>query len=100
MRQEIAGLVQSGKGRDQILAYYIEKYGSQEPLAEPIDSGFNRLAWLVPYVAGGAGAVVVGLMASRWSKRHSGPDRDDSADAGASDSRLERKLDDELRDLD
>ena len=30
------------------------KYGSQEVLASPIDKGFNRLAWMLPYAVGAA----------------------------------------------
>ena len=32
----------------------VEKYGSQQFLAAPIDKGFNRLAWLFPYLLGAA----------------------------------------------
>ena len=34
----------------------MDKYGSQEVLAAPIDKGFNRLAWLLPYAVGRASA--------------------------------------------
>ena len=49
MRKELAGLVTQGKNRDQVYQYLIHQWGSQEPLASPIDKGFNRLAWAVPY---------------------------------------------------
>jgi cytochrome c-type biogenesis protein CcmF len=98
MRKEIAGLVAAGQSRDEIIAHFIQKYGSQEVLSEPIDQGFNRLAWLLPYLVGGAGIGVVGGMAVRWSRRAR---HDSPADAGpAADSALQTKLDDELRDLD
>ena len=70
MRAELSRLVNDdGKTREQIVQYYIAKYGSQEPLASPIDTGFNRLAWAVPYVLGAGGLVGVGLVAVRWSRR-------------------------------
>jgi cytochrome c-type biogenesis protein CcmH/NrfF len=98
MRKEIAGLVAAGQSRDEIIAHFIQKYGSQEVLSEPIDQGFNRLAWLLPYLVGGAGIGVVGGMAVRWSRRAR---HDNPADAGpAVNSALQTKLDDELRDLD
>ena len=53
MRDEVAKLVAQGKTREQSSTTYIAKYGSQEPLASPIDKGFNRLAWLFPYLMGG-----------------------------------------------
>ena len=61
MRAEIANLVKMGLTRDQVLQYYIQKYGSQEPLAMPMDKGFNRLAWFLPYVLGATGLLVVGV---------------------------------------
>ncbi len=55
MRAELAQLVAGGKSEQEIVDYYLAKYGSQEPLAEPIDRGFNRLAWAVPYLVGAGG---------------------------------------------
>ena len=40
---------------------FIAKYGGQQLLGAPIDKGFNRLAWLFPYLVGAAGVVVVGF---------------------------------------
>jgi cytochrome c-type biogenesis protein CcmH/NrfF len=101
MRAELAGLVARGMSRDEVYAYYIKKYGSQEPLASPIDKGFNRLAWLLPYVVGASGAVMVVLVARRWSRHDEGSDVKpaETPDATA-DAALKAKLDDELRDLD
>jgi hypothetical protein len=42
---------------EEIIQYYVAKYGSQEPLSSPIDKGFNRLAWFFPYAVGGFAAV-------------------------------------------
>jgi cytochrome c-type biogenesis protein CcmF len=97
MRTELAGLVNSGKSHEDVIQYYIEKYGSQEPLASPIDKGFNRFAWFLPYVIGASGAVAVGFVALRWSRRTSA-----AADEAqpAVDAALEERLDDELRNLD
>ena len=97
MRAEIARLVASGMNRDQVLDAFVKKYGSQEVLASPIDKGFNRLAWLLPYGVGVAGVLGVGTVAFRWSRRpHDGP----APAAAAVDPALETRLDDELRDLD
>ena len=68
-------------------------------LAEPIDRGFNRLAWLFPYAAGLAGVVVVGGIALRWSRRARQPEAPAPLQPVAS-TALEQQLDDELRDLD
>src|SRR4030095_9196021 len=100
MREDVAKLVAEGKTREQIYAYYIAKFGSQEPLASPIDEGFNRLAWFFPYLigatrgAGGAGG------AFRWSRRETLPDAPQTVPDAGEDPALRERLDDELRDLD
>ena len=99
MRDEISALVRQGRTRDEVLQHFITKYGSQEPLSQPIDRGFNRLAWLFPYVTGAGGLVLVGLAAVRLSRRRQG-DAAAPAPAPAGNAELEQRLDDELRDLD
>ncbi len=96
MRTEISTLVKQGKTKKQILDFYIEKYGSQEPLAEPLDEGFNRLAWAFPYVIGAGALLLVIAIARRWSRPR-------AAVAGTDitlDPDLDARLDDELRNLD
>jgi len=99
MRVELAALVSQGLNHDQIIEYYVRKYGSQEVLASPIDVGFNRLAWLLPYGFGAVGAMGVGAMALRWTRQ-----RKTAAPPAAApvehDADLESQLDDQLRDLD
>ncbi len=97
MRQELAEQVAAGKNKDQIFAYFIARYGSEEPLGAPIDKGFNRLAWLFPYLLGGGGAFAVGLAAVRWSRVR--PEKASEAPSSP-DPQLEARLDDELRSLD
>jgi len=98
MRLEVAGLVKKGYTREQVIDYYVQKYGSQEPLAMPIDRGFNRLAWAVPYALGVLGAVVAGSVAVRWSRTRQEPEPV-VATTGEADA-WQQKLDEELRDLD
>ena len=96
MRDEIADLLDQGKTKDDVIQYFVAKFGSQEPLASPIDEGFNRLAWLFPYLIGISGALGVGVIAVRWSRQtseHALPPED-------TDPQLETRLDDELRNLD
>ena len=110
MRAEISNLVKMGMTRDQVIQYHINKYGSQEPLAQPIDKGFNRLAWLFPYVLGATGALAIGVAAIKWSRRpktDGGQGRDAAIGRPGArpgedtvDPQLEARLDDELRDLD
>jgi len=115
MRGEIAALVAQGKSREQVYEYFMAKYGSEEPLASPIDKGFNRLAWALPYVVGSFGAVTAVVLARKWSRMKPAGGVDAVGDAGdlrtatagagagprhARDSQLEERLADELRDLD
>jgi cytochrome c-type biogenesis protein CcmF len=88
-----------GMTHDQILAAFVADYG-QEVLAAPIDRGFNRLAWLFPYMLGGAGALLVVGVARRWARHEPVPGASETVDAPGQDPTLQAKLDDELRDLD
>jgi cytochrome c-type biogenesis protein CcmH/NrfF len=92
--------VASGKSRDDIIQYFVAKYGSQEVLSMPIDRGFNRLAWMFPYIAGVAGAVAIGGVAWRWSRGNRAAAKTATADPVTASAELQAKLDDELRDLD
>ena len=97
MRDEIAMLSRQGKTKQQILDFYVAKFGSQEVLSEPIDEGFNRLAWALPYLLGAAGLVTIVWTARRWSRPAT------VATPGLEapiDPELDARLDDELRNLD
>lgn len=93
---EIRSLLNDGKDVDQVLAAFVEKYG-EAVLAVPRNSGFNALAWLLPYALGALGLVMILLTARRWS-------RPAAAVAGGGetliDPGLDARLDDELRNLD
>jgi cytochrome c-type biogenesis protein CcmF len=96
MRGELAAMIDQGKTHDEIIQAFITKYGSEEMLGAPLDRGFNRLAWLFPYLFGATGAVMVGLAAFRWSRRQQCTSEPVTPD----DPAMEERLDDELRDLD
>jgi hypothetical protein len=81
-----------------VIQYFIAQYGSQEPLAAPIDRGFNRLAWLFPYLVGGIGAVAGAIIVLKWS-RHPVAAEPDQPEPVA-DAALQARLDRELEDLD
>jgi cytochrome c-type biogenesis protein CcmF len=98
-REELHGLVAEGLNRDQVLQFYIEKHGSQEALAAPLDQGFNRLAWLFPYLLAMTAAIALGGALVRWTRADHEADAV-LATAGAGDAELEARLNDELRDLD
>jgi cytochrome c-type biogenesis protein CcmF len=100
MRGEIAAMLEQGKGRDDVYKYFMAQYGSQEPLASPIDRGFNRLAWAFPYAIGLVGLGAATMIAVRWSRAQQPALATQAAAAGPIDPALEQRLADELRDLD
>ena len=59
-RTEIHNLLADGKNRADVIQYFIQKYGSQVAHSSPIDQGFKRLAWALPY---GFGVGVAGMLA-------------------------------------
>jgi cytochrome c-type biogenesis protein CcmH/NrfF len=89
-------MIDQGKNHDEIIQAFLAEYGSEEMLGAPLDKGFNRMAWLFPYVVGIASAIAVGFAAVKWSRK--------TATAGGPpagiDSALDERIDDELRDLD
>jgi hypothetical protein len=91
--------IAQGMNREQIRAAFVADHGGQDVLAAPIDEGFNRLAWALPYAAGITGAGLVGLVARRWTRRHDAPAVTGVPDPSPEDA-LVARLDDELRDLD
>jgi len=96
MRAQLHEQIAQGKNHDQIVEALIEEYGGQYFLTAPLDRGFNRLAWLVPYLAAGFGIVGLGFAAVKWS--HRAPAKTEALPAN--DPAMEDRLDDELRSLD
>ena len=88
--------IAAGRNHDEIVAAFVSEFGGQHILAAPIDTGFNRLAWLFPYFVAGTGFAVLIATTRRWSRQPApvavGRSRDEVE--------LSERLDDELRDLD
>ncbi|MBV9867226.1 MAG: cytochrome c-type biogenesis protein CcmH [Abitibacteriaceae bacterium] len=60
-RAEIAGQIQQGKSKDQILNYFADKYGEQI-LGNPRPHGVGLVAPLVPWFGALIGLLIVGVM--------------------------------------
>lgn len=97
LKDQIAEQIKAGKDHDGVIAYLVNAHGGQDVLGAPIDKGFNRLAWLVPVLAGAGGIAVIGFVAVKWSRRDE--DQPAGVAGGAADPQLEARLDDELRDI-
>ena len=100
-RQTIRQLLNQGQTRQQVVEYFIKKYGGQVALAAPIDRGFNRLAWLFPYSVAAVAVGGLGFAAYRMAKRPKPPHGPAASETPKiDDQELADKLDDELRNLD
>ena len=86
----ISARIAAGDSKSEIKDVLVAEYGPSI-LAAPPKKGFNLLAWLLPFVALFGGALVLGLLAWRWSKtREPGPPAAQLSPA------LERRVDEEL----
>jgi cytochrome c-type biogenesis protein CcmH len=68
MRNLVRELLQQGKTREEIQAYFVSRYG-EFVLLSPPKRGFNLLVWGLPFVALAVGACGIYLLARRWTER-------------------------------
>ena len=68
MRAIVRERLAAGEQPDQVIQYFVEKYGDWILLA-PRRSGFTVLVWLAPALAVMTGLVVVTLLLRRWTRR-------------------------------
>ena len=61
MRTVVRERLAEGMTRDQVLQFFVERYG-ESVLAAPPKEGFNLIAWIVPILAVVAGAAAVVLV--------------------------------------
>jgi cytochrome c-type biogenesis protein CcmH len=98
MKRVIATRIAAGDTKSEIKDRLVDQFGPQV-LAAPPRSGFNWLAWVLPIAGLALGAVVVGVLAWRWSRSRGRPaDLPLEARNGrrAIDPELERRLEEEL----
>ena len=68
MRGIVWEKLQAGWSREQILGYFVDRYG-EEVLAAPPKAGFNLMVWVVPpIVLAGAGIVLLLIIRSMRTK--------------------------------
>jgi cytochrome c-type biogenesis protein CcmF len=95
---KVKAYLAEGKGYDDVVNAFVAEYQSEAVLAAPLDRGFNRLAWAVPYAIGATGLLLAGIVAVRWSRRSRTDEP--ATPPSTEDDALATRLDDELRDLD
>ncbi len=68
MRGIIRERLQAGDTPEQVVAYFVDKYG-EWILLSPRPHGFNLLVWVLPFAGIAVGLVAILLLARRWSRR-------------------------------
>ena len=68
MRNELMAAVSRGDSDSLVEQSFVQKYGPTV-LAAPTTTGFNRTAWIVPFVALALGLSVVVLIIRAWKNR-------------------------------
>ncbi len=68
MRDELMAAIDHGDNDDLVLQAFIQKYGTTV-LAAPTQTGFNRVAWIMPYAALGLGLGVVTMIVRAWGRK-------------------------------
>jgi cytochrome c-type biogenesis protein CcmH/NrfF len=76
-RERINKMAQEGKSDDEIIQAFVRETGIQA-LAVPPATGFNRLVWIMPWVA-----IALGLLAIIWFVRRYSARRAAEARPGA-----------------
>ena len=95
IRNEVQAMVASGKSRDEILDYYVAKYG-ERILATPRPKGFNSLVYILPWAALIVGALVLAMLL----KKLRSPDPAATAEPAAlPDARYESVIEKEIEKL-
>jgi cytochrome c-type biogenesis protein CcmH len=70
MRDELTAAVTRGDSDNGVLQWFIQTYGTTV-LTVPTNRGFNRIAWIMPYLALVTGIALVVLVVGVWKKRPS-----------------------------
>ena len=98
MRGEIREMLGQGKSKNDIVNYYVGKYG-EKVLAAPVAQGFNLSAYITPFAAILLGGAVIGLIVRQWviRTRTTAPQLAPVAVATSSPDELRARLQQELQ---
>jgi cytochrome c-type biogenesis protein CcmH len=72
MLADLGKQIDEGKSDDQIIASFVEKYGSTVLAAPPV-SGFNLTAWIMPFAALAIGGLAAVYFLRRFRAQWAGP---------------------------
>jgi cytochrome c-type biogenesis protein CcmH/NrfF len=68
MRAELMAGIERGDSGDLILQAFVQKYGTTV-IAAPTTTGFNRVAWIMPFLALALGILTTVLIVRAWRNR-------------------------------
>jgi cytochrome c-type biogenesis protein CcmH len=68
MRGELTAALDRGDSDDLTLQAFVQKYGTTV-IAAPTTKGFNRVAWIMPFVALALGFVALVMIVRAWRNR-------------------------------
>jgi cytochrome c-type biogenesis protein CcmH len=94
MHKDVMQLVAGGYSADEIVRAFQGVYGDKVLMAPP-RVGFNWAGYVTPFVALGAGAVIVATLISRWRQAESSPAEQPAVAQGTPDEM--RRLDEAIR---
>jgi cytochrome c-type biogenesis protein CcmH len=97
MRAAIDSMLAEGKGKKEILAYFVERFGD-EILTAPPKRGFNLVAYAAPFVGFVIGAAFASVLVGKWAAagRRRSKEEDPKADEPL-DNEMQAKIQEELR---
>jgi cytochrome c-type biogenesis protein CcmH/NrfF len=67
LQKEIAEQLALGKTRPEVLSYFAGKYG-EKILAAPTTTGFNLVAWIMPFAVVLIAAMMIVVFTRRWRR--------------------------------
>ena len=98
MNTAISQQLSDGQSEAQIIQLFVDQYGEQV-LAAPTKSGFNLMAWILPFavILGGGGVIYFAIR--RWVKRDRQTLVSVDAETTVADDEYQRQLDKELKEF-
>ena len=96
MRQIIRKQLQEGKSRDEVIAYFVNRYG-ESILASPPPKGVNWLLWVMPALAIVLGGFAIGIYLHKTQSAKKMRSTATKTEKPVTDSDYIARLDEELK---
>jgi cytochrome c-type biogenesis protein CcmH len=97
-REQIEAMLHRGMTGPQVIAFFRHKYG-EKILSAPTTTGFNLLAWVMPFAALMGGGIFVAVALGRWRAHPESPaPAPESNSANGGDDEMRRRLERDLRE--